>query len=100
MVLFLRFNCMREYVRDYIEIDGASAGEGEMFIKELPKDFIEICRVISITRSKFVDFESIDMCSFPKLRIVNLSGTPNNFDEQNYPCFKRIGDFNFYERTI
>ena len=89
---------MRQYVRDYAGIEGARKGEGESFIKGLPEDFIEICTQLFITNSEFVDFSDLDMCAFPNLKIVNLHRTPNNFNEQNYPCFKKIGNFEFYQR--
>jgi hypothetical protein len=88
----------KEYVRDYIEMEHGGKGEGEKFLKFLDEDFIEVCRAISFVKSEFVDFSDFDMCSFPNLKVVNLHRTPNNFDEQNYPCFKRDGDFSFYRR--
>ena len=93
------FIIMREYVRDYAGIEGAKKGEGESFIKELPEDFIEICTQLFITKSEFVDFSDLDMCAFPNLRIVNLYKTPNNFKEQDYPCFEKFGDFELYQRV-
>ena len=88
----------KEYVRDYIEMVHGGKGEGELLLKTLDEDFIEICRAISFIKSQFVDFSDFDMCNFPNLKVVNLNQTPNNFDEQNYPCFKKDEGFNFYRR--
>jgi len=93
------FMNMKEYVRDYIEIDGGRDGEGEELLRLVDDEFKNVVKVIIIRNSEFVDFSNIDICDFENLQIVNLHGTPNNFEEQDYPCFRKIGRFQFYERV-
>lgn len=41
---------------------------------------------LSIVRCDYADFSNVDICSLPKLRVINLKGTENNFEEQGYEC--------------
>ena len=56
----------------------------------------EEVRIISILDSEYADFSNIDLCSFPNLHFVNLTGTPNNFEEQGYECAKHMKDGLYY----
>ena len=66
----------------YQKIRNASKREVDRFLENLPED----TRFILVSNCEYADFSSIDICSFPKLIMINLKGTDNNFDAQNYDC--------------
>ena len=48
-------------------------------------------RFIAIFNCEYADFSDIDLCSMRNLAFVNLAGTDNNFDEQDYECVEEFG---------
>ena len=65
-----------------ILLDGAS----EETVSKVLSNLTGNERFIAILRSEYADFSGIDLCSFSELNIVNLKGTENNFEEQDYDC--------------
>jgi hypothetical protein len=63
-------------------IKNASKKTVDRFLEKLPENV----RFIQISDSEYADFSNIDICAFPKLIFVNLKGTENNFDKQDYGC--------------
>jgi len=47
---------------------------------------------LSIVDCESADFSGIDICSLPKLTYVNLNGTNNNLDKQDYECINSEGN--------
>jgi hypothetical protein len=41
---------------------------------------------LAIVDCESADFSDIDICSLPKISFINLNGTENNFEEQDYEC--------------
>jgi hypothetical protein len=68
--------------KGFNRIQGASKREVDIFLENLPEDTM----FIQISDCEYADFSNIDICAFPKLTMINLKGTENNFDEQNYDC--------------
>ena len=71
-----------EITEKLILLDGAS----EETVSKVLSNLTGNERFIAILRSEYADFSGIDLCSFPELNIVNLKGTKNNFEEQDYDC--------------
>jgi hypothetical protein len=64
--------------------------------KQLLKNFLKVsrgkARFITFIDCEEVDFSGIDLCQYPDLVFVNLPGTPNNFEETQNDCYKKIGE--------
>jgi hypothetical protein len=71
-----------EITEKIILLDGAS----EETVSKVLSNLTGSERFIAILRSEYADFSGIDLCSFSELNIVNLKGTENNFEEQDYDC--------------
>lgn len=55
--------------------------ESSEAVQELLNNLPETIKFLAITDCEGADFSGIDMCSFPELLVVNLKGTPNNFED-------------------
>ena len=76
-----------ELTEQLILLDGASEETVSRILNRLPKSI----RFLAIQNSEYADFSNIDICSYPRLIMVNLKGTDNNFEEQGYECTKNMG---------
>ena len=70
-----------------ILLDGASEQTVSKILNRLPKSI----RFLAILNSEYADFSNIDICSYPRLMLVNLKGTDSNFEEQGYECPDDMG---------
>jgi hypothetical protein len=46
-------------------------------------------KYLALRNCDFADFDGIDMCSFNQIKNINLKGTENNFEEQEYECLSK-----------
>jgi hypothetical protein len=46
---------------------------------------------LGIVNCEYADFSDIDICGHNRLSFINLQGTDNNIDEQDYDCINQIG---------
>ena len=70
--------------------------EGTAFFKnkssEVIQRFLSILHLLTeiqftmIMNCESADFSDVDICSLPNLVFINLYGTENNFEEQEYEC--------------
>jgi len=71
-------------------------GADRRTVKQLLKNFLKVsrgkARFITFIDCEEVDFSGIDLCQYPDLVFVNLPGTPNNFEETQNDCYKKIGE--------
>ena len=51
-------------------------------VQEVLRDLPKSIRILGILYCEGVDFSDSNICDLPKLLIVNLIGTPNNFEEK------------------
>jgi hypothetical protein len=51
-------------------------------------------QMLTILNCEFADFSDVDICGLPELVFININGTENNFNEQDYEC-ARYGDDGF-----
>ena len=58
----------------------------------LPKSFKVFLFCLVYIGLKNVDFSNVDFCQYPDLVFVNLSGTPNNFEETQDNCYEKFGN--------
>lgn len=58
-------------------LKNASFQKVQSHLSRLP----ESITFITIVHCEGADFSEIDLCEFPNLLMVNLKGTPNNFEE-------------------
>ena len=65
-----------------ILLKGAHSRQVKKILSNLPTNL----RWLAIVDCDFADFDGIDLCSFPDLKNVNLTGTENNLEEQGYEC--------------
>jgi hypothetical protein len=75
-------------------VQNASSQTVQRVLRRLQKEIV----FLAITNCEFADFSNVDMCSFPKLHLINLKGTENNLEE-NVDCDitdvgNQIYDFN------
>ena len=75
-------------------VKNASSHTVQRVLRRLQKEIV----FLAITNCEFADFSNVDMCSFPKLHLINLKGTENNLEE-NVDCDitdvgNQIYDFN------
>ena len=54
-------------------------------ILSLLPSFTEIT-FLTFMNCESADFSDVDICSLPNLAFINLNGTENNFEEQDYEC--------------
>jgi hypothetical protein len=69
----------------FILLVGASSRQVKKVLRNLP----ETLKYLSFKDCDFADFEGVDLCSFPDLKNVNLIGTENNLEEQEYECLDK-----------
>lgn len=62
-------------------VQNASSQTVQRVLRRLQKEIV----FLAITNCEFADFSNVDMCSFPKLHLINLKGTENNLEE-NVDC--------------
>ena len=61
-------------------------------VSEHLNNLSESITFIAIINCEYADFSDIDVCSMRNLAFVNLVGTDNNFDEQDYECAEHFGE--------
>jgi len=73
---------------------------------EMVQDFLNLnsrkkdnLKFIALINCEYVDFSDADICEYPNLHFINLTGTPNNFEEVvDCPYINLSGDL--YEFKI
>jgi hypothetical protein len=65
-------------------IDGKSSEVVQKILSLLPS-FTELI-FLAILNCESADFSDVDICGLPQISFINLTGTENNFEEQNYEC--------------
>jgi hypothetical protein len=73
--------------KSIFHIEGADTRTATRLLKNYIKFNKGKARFIAITDCEGVDLSDIDFCEFPELNIVNLMGTPNNFEETQVECY-------------
>jgi hypothetical protein len=54
-------------------------------------DDIAKVEYLTIANCEGADFSNVNLCEFPKLRFVQLKGTPNNLEETQDDCYYNLG---------
>lgn len=66
-----------------IIIKNKTKDQVRQLLNSLPNGLI----LLNIINCEYADFSGIDVCGFPELEFVNLTGTDNNFYEHAVNCF-------------
>ena len=87
------FNVVKSDVRDerFFHIEGADRIATTQILKNFLKGNDKIS-FIAVIDCEYLDCSKIDFCQCPNLEVVNLPGTPNNFEETQGDCYKNGGD--------
>ena len=64
-----------------VQLNKANSEQVQETLNNLPTSMV----FLSLLDCEYADFSNIDICSFPNLIFVNLTGTPNNLRE-NLEC--------------
>ena len=71
-------------------------GDGSIMIKDKSSEVVQ--KILSLLPSfteliflailncESADFSDVDICGLPQILFINLTGTENNFEEQDYEC--------------
>ena len=76
----------------FFHVEGADRRTANQLLKNFLKVSRGKARFITFIDCEEVDFSGIDLCQYPDLVFVNLPGTPNNFEETQNDCYKKIGE--------
>lgn len=77
-------------------IKGADERAATFILNKYIRENKNTVRFIAILDCEGIDFSGIDFCEFTDLVLVNLTGTPNNFEETQGDCYKKMSD-NMYD---
>ena len=73
-------------------------GKSAKQVQRLLSNLTETVAFLAIIDCEYADFSDVNLCEYPKLRFVNLKGTPNNLEETQDECYHNMGgrmfDFN------
>ena len=83
---------LKDWAPNRILVEGADKRESKQLLKNFLKVSRGKARFITFIDCEEVDFSGIDLCQYPDLVFVNLPGTPNNFEETQNDCYKKIGE--------
>jgi hypothetical protein len=82
--------------RGLVLLVGASSRQVRKVLRNLPITL----KYLTFKDCDFVDFDGIDLCSFPTLKNVNLMGTENNLEEQGYECLDKWDERGQYQSHL
>ena len=76
----------------FFHVEGADRRTANQLLKNFLKVSKGKARFIAFIDCEEIDFSNVDFCQYPDLVFVNLSGTPNNFEETQGECYEKVGD--------
>jgi hypothetical protein len=75
-----------EHSDSFIMLKGKSSKQ----VQRLLSNLSENVRFLSIIDCEYADFSDVNLCEYPKLRFVNVNGTPNNLEETQDDCYHNL----------
>ena len=66
-------------------------GKSAKQVQRLLSNLTETVAFLAIIDCEYADFSDVNLCEYPKLRFVNLKGTPNNLEETQDECYDNLG---------
>ena len=89
-----QMNVVKSDMKDdrFFHIEGADERTGNQLLKNFMKVSRGKAKFMSFTNCEGIDFSGIDLCQYPELVFVNLSGTPNNFEETQNNCYEKVAE--------
>lgn len=76
----------------FFHVEGADKRTANQLLKNFLKVSKGKARFIAFNNCEGIDFSNVDFCQYPDLVFVNLSGTPNNFEETQDNCYEKVGN--------
>jgi hypothetical protein len=79
----------------------ALSGYSSKQIQRALSNLSENVGYIAFLDCEYADFSNINLCEFPELKFVNLTGTPNNLEETQGECYNILNNemYDFDEFT-
>jgi hypothetical protein len=71
-------------------------GKSSKQVKRAISNLSENIKFLTLRDCEYADFSDVDLCEYPKLMLVTLSGTQNNLEETQDNCYERFGDVQQY----
>jgi CRISPR/Cas system CMR-associated protein Cmr3 (group 5 of RAMP superfamily) len=76
----------------FFHVEGADRKTANQLLKNFLKVSNGKARFIAFIDCEEIDFSEVDLCQYPELVFVNLTGTPNNFEETQNNCYEKVGE--------
>ena len=67
-------------------------GKSSEQVQRLFSNLSENVRFIAIIDCEYADFSDINLCEYSDLLVINIKGTPNNFEETQEECYENSGN--------
>ena len=87
-----QLDVIKHMTNEAFHVEGADKRTANQLLKNFLKGSKGKARFISFQNCEGIDFSNVDFCQYPDLVFVNLSGTPNNFEETQDDCYEKVGD--------
>ena len=77
---------------EHTDFSGMLKGKSSRQVKRVLSNLTENIKYLSFIDCEYADFSDIDLCKYPKLKFVNVTGTPNNLEETQMGfCYEHMG---------
>jgi hypothetical protein len=85
-----QMDVIKHMTNEAFHVEGADKRTANRLLKNFLKGSKGKARFISFQNCEGIDFSNVDFCQYPDLVFINLSGTPNNFEETQDNCYEKI----------
>jgi len=83
-------NRNNELEHEHNDSRGMLKGKSSRQVKRVLSNLTEDIKYLSFIDCEYADFSDINLCEYPKLMFVNVTGTPNNLEETQDGCYERV----------
>ena len=87
-----QMDVIKHMTNEALRVEGADKRTANHLLKNFLKSSKGKARFIAFQNCEGIDFSNVDFCQYPDLAFINLSGTPNNFEETQDNCYEKVGD--------
>ena len=87
-----QMDVIKYMTNEALRVEGADKRTAHHLLKNFLKSSKGKARFIAFQNCEGIDFSNVDFCQYPDLLFINLSGTPNNFEETQDNCYEKVGD--------
>ena len=79
---------VKEFNDYMVLVDNGDSITVQKVINSLPKSV----RFVAIINCESADFSDVNLCEYSDLLVMNIKGTPNNFEETQEECYESRGN--------